>query len=41
MHGVDHSFANPQLALIDKPIKAGKGHADFAYFYEIMKKSSD
>jgi hypothetical protein len=40
-HGVDHSFADPQLSLIDKALKAGKGHADFAYLYEIMKKASD
>jgi hypothetical protein len=40
-HGADHSFADPQLSLIDKAIKAGKGHAGFAYLYEIMKKSSD
>lgn len=38
MHGVDHSFADPQLSLIDKAIKAGKGQADFAYLYKIMKK---
>lgn len=37
-HGADHSFADPQLSLIDKAIKAGKGHAGFAYLYEIMKK---
>lgn len=40
-HGVDHSFADPQLALMDKAIKSGKGHADFAYLYEIIKKGSD
>jgi hypothetical protein len=40
-HGVDHSFADPQLSLIGKAIKAGKGHTDFAYLYEIMKKDSD
>jgi 3-hydroxyisobutyrate dehydrogenase-like beta-hydroxyacid dehydrogenase len=39
-HGVNHSFADPQLALMDKAIRAGKGHVDFAYLYEIMKKSS-
>jgi 3-hydroxyisobutyrate dehydrogenase-like beta-hydroxyacid dehydrogenase len=39
-HGVDHSFADPQLSLINKAIKAGKGKADFAYLYEIMKKGS-
>ena len=36
-HGVDHSFADPQLLLIDKAIKAGKGQADFAYLYEVLK----
>jgi hypothetical protein len=39
-HGVDHSFADPQLSLIDKAIKAGKGHADFAYLFEVMKNGS-
>jgi 3-hydroxyisobutyrate dehydrogenase-like beta-hydroxyacid dehydrogenase len=39
-HGADHSFADPQLALMDRAITAGKGHADFAYLYEIMKKGS-
>ena len=39
-HGVDHGFADPQLSLIDKAIEAGKGHADFAYLFEIMKKGS-
>jgi 3-hydroxyisobutyrate dehydrogenase-like beta-hydroxyacid dehydrogenase len=39
-HGMDHSFADPQRSLIDKAIKAGKGHADFAYLFEIMKNGS-
>jgi len=30
----------PQLSLLDKTIKAGKGQADFAYLYEVLKKSS-
>ncbi len=40
-HGVDHSFADPQLSLIDKAIKTGKGQADFVYLYKIMKKGSE
>ncbi|MGB7437496.1 MAG: NAD(P)-binding domain-containing protein [Candidatus Acidiferrum sp.] len=40
-YGVDHSFADSQLSLIDKAIKSGKGPADFAYLYEIMKKGSE
>lgn len=40
-HGVDHSFVDPQLSLINKAIKAGKGHTDFAYLYKIMKNASD
>ncbi len=37
-HGVDHSIADPQLSLIGKAVKAGKGQADFAYLYEVLKK---
>jgi 3-hydroxyisobutyrate dehydrogenase-like beta-hydroxyacid dehydrogenase len=37
-HGVDHSFADSQLQLIEKAVKAGKGQADFAYLYEVLKK---
>jgi hypothetical protein len=37
-HRVDHSFVDPQLSLMDKAIKAGKGQADFAYLYEVLKK---
>jgi 3-hydroxyisobutyrate dehydrogenase-like beta-hydroxyacid dehydrogenase len=40
-HGVDHSIADPLLLLIEKAVKAGKGQADFAYLYEVLKKSSD
>jgi 3-hydroxyisobutyrate dehydrogenase-like beta-hydroxyacid dehydrogenase len=40
-HGVDHTFVDPQLSLINKAIKAGKGHTDFAYLYKIMKNASD
>ncbi len=39
-HGTDHSFADPQLLLMEKAVKAGKGQADFAYLYEVLKKSS-
>lgn len=40
-HGVDHSVADAQLSLFDKAIKAGKGQADFAYLYEVLRKGSD
>ena len=36
-HGIDHSFADPQLSLIEKAIKSGRGQADFAYLYEVLK----
>jgi 3-hydroxyisobutyrate dehydrogenase-like beta-hydroxyacid dehydrogenase len=39
-HGVDHGIADPQLLLIEKAVKTGKGQADFAYLYEVLKKSS-
>jgi len=39
-HDVDHSFVDPQLLLMEKAIKAGKGQADFAYLYEVLKKGS-
>jgi 3-hydroxyisobutyrate dehydrogenase-like beta-hydroxyacid dehydrogenase len=38
-HGVDHSFVDPQLSLMKKAIKAGRGQADFAYLYEVLKKA--
>jgi 3-hydroxyisobutyrate dehydrogenase-like beta-hydroxyacid dehydrogenase len=34
---VDHSIPDAQLSLFDKAIKAGKGQADFAYLYEVLK----
>lgn len=40
-HGVNHSFVDPQLLFMEKAIKAGKGQADFAYLYEVLKKGSD
>ncbi|HEY3930457.1 MAG TPA: NAD(P)-binding domain-containing protein [Candidatus Koribacter sp.] len=36
-HGVDHSFVEPQLRLMEKAIKAGKGQFDFSYLYEVLK----
>lgn len=39
-HGVDHSFADPQLLLMEKAIKAGKGQSDFAYLYEVLRRGS-
>jgi 3-hydroxyisobutyrate dehydrogenase-like beta-hydroxyacid dehydrogenase len=39
-HRLDHSFADPQLSLINNAIEAGKGHADFSYLFEITKKGS-
>lgn len=36
-HGVDHSMADAYLGLMDRAIKAGKGQADFAYLYEVLK----
>jgi 3-hydroxyisobutyrate dehydrogenase-like beta-hydroxyacid dehydrogenase len=39
-HGVDHSFVDPQLSLMEKAIQAGKGQADFAYLYEVLKGSN-
>jgi 3-hydroxyisobutyrate dehydrogenase-like beta-hydroxyacid dehydrogenase len=40
-HGGDHSIADAQLSLFEKAIKAGKGQADFAYLYEVLRKGSD
>lgn len=37
-HRVDHSLVDPQLSLMDEATKGGKGHADFAYLYELLKK---
>jgi 3-hydroxyisobutyrate dehydrogenase-like beta-hydroxyacid dehydrogenase len=39
-HGVDHSIADAQLSLFEKAIKAGKGQADFAYLYEILREAA-
>jgi 3-hydroxyisobutyrate dehydrogenase-like beta-hydroxyacid dehydrogenase len=36
-HGVDHSMADAYLGLMDRAINAGKGQADFAYLYEVLK----
>lgn len=40
-HGVDHSMADAQLSLFDKAINAGKGQADVAYLYEVLRRGSD
>jgi 3-hydroxyisobutyrate dehydrogenase-like beta-hydroxyacid dehydrogenase len=40
-HGVDHTFADPQLKLIERAVKAGKGQLDFAYLYEVLKEVAD
>lgn len=35
--GVDHSIADAYRGLMDRAIKAGKGQADFAYLYEVLR----
>ena len=40
-HGVNHSFADPQLKLIERAVKAGKGQLDLAYLYEVLKQGAD
>lgn len=40
-HAVDHSIADAQLSLLNRAIKAGKGQADFAYLYEVLRKVPD
>ena len=40
-HGADHSFADPQLLLMEKAVKAGRGQSDFAYLYEVLRRGSD
>ena len=40
-HRVNHSFADPQLRLIERAVKAGKGQWDFAYLYEVLKQGAD
>ena len=40
-HRVNHSFADPQLRLIEQAVKAGKGHWDFAYLYEVLTQGAD
>jgi 3-hydroxyisobutyrate dehydrogenase-like beta-hydroxyacid dehydrogenase len=40
-HHVNHSFADPQLRLIERAIKAGKGQMDFAYLYEVLKQGAE
>lgn len=36
-HRAHHSTADAYLDLMDRAIKAGKGQADFAYLYEVLK----
>jgi 3-hydroxyisobutyrate dehydrogenase-like beta-hydroxyacid dehydrogenase len=36
--GVDYSITDAQLSVFDKAIKSGKGEADFAYLYEVLRK---
>lgn len=40
-HGMDHSFADPQLRLIERAVKAGKGQMDLAYLYEVVKQGTE
>ncbi len=40
-HRVDHIFADPQLRLIQRAVKAGKGQFDIAYLYEVLKQGAD
>lgn len=40
-HGVNHTFADPQLRRIERTVKAGKGQMDFAYLYEVLKQGAD
>jgi 3-hydroxyisobutyrate dehydrogenase-like beta-hydroxyacid dehydrogenase len=40
-HRVNHTFADPQLRLIERAVKAGKGQYDFAYLYEVLKQGAD
>jgi len=40
-HRVNHTFADPQLRLIERAIKAGKGQMDLAYLYEVLKQDAD
>jgi 3-hydroxyisobutyrate dehydrogenase-like beta-hydroxyacid dehydrogenase len=40
-HRVDHTFADPQLLLIERAVKGGKGQWDFAYLYEVLKQGAD
>ncbi len=37
-HRVDHRLVDPQISLMDEAIKNGKGHADFAYLYELLRR---
>jgi 3-hydroxyisobutyrate dehydrogenase-like beta-hydroxyacid dehydrogenase len=39
-HQVDHTFADPQLRLIERAVEAGKGQMDLAYLYEVLKQGA-
>jgi hypothetical protein len=39
-HRVNHTFADPQLRLIERAVASGKGQMDFAYLYEILKQDA-
>jgi len=40
-HRVNHTFADPQLRLIERAVNAGKGQMDLAYLYEVLKRGAD
>jgi len=40
-HRVNHTLADPQLLLIERAVKAGKGQWDLAYLYEVLKHGAD
>ena len=40
-HRVNHTFADPQLRLIEQAVKAGKGQWDLAYLYEVLKQGAE
>jgi hypothetical protein len=37
----NHTFADPQLLLIERAVKAGIGQWDFAYLYEVLKQGAE
>jgi len=40
-HRVNHGFADPQLRLVERAVKAGKGQWDLAYLYEVLKEGAE